>query len=240
MILRTNPELPARANLSSKEPASYNLGEGLKYVSEANGGPGPILNNDENDENHNGAAWSACNTDSYDHDQLRTPNQWPHSEEVYVNDFPQLEAESTSGTANPSKSQYQPLITRRQNPEIQYDLAAFRPLNSKPSLQIEKVIKSQKIKQDTGTDIGATPCLHGQSNQQGCTVYSYNIGIRSTNVFDPNHYQPLSCKKLDKYPVYIGLSDIPHQPQTTCTSKVPLSITCHEYEDFGGISSEVY
>ena len=204
MILRTNTKLPARASLGSVyqekqiESASCNLDEASKFIFESNGGLGPILNNGDD---IGAACRSACSTDPYDHDQLRihAPNQWPDSEDVYVN-VPQLEAQSTSEATNSSKSRYQPLIIRRRNPESQYDLAAFTPLNSEHSLQIEKALKSQKIK-DTNTG--------GQPNQEG---YSY-VGVQPTNVSDPNHYQPLSCKKKDKDPIYVGLSDIPHQSQ---------------------------
>ena len=86
-----NTKQPARASLSSGyqekqiESASCNHDEASNFIFEANGGLGPILNNGDDI----GAAWSACNTDPYDHDQLHihAPNQWPHSEDVYVN-FP--------------------------------------------------------------------------------------------------------------------------------------------------------
>ncbi len=230
MNLCTLPELPATAYQEKQKVSAYNIGETLTLASEANGGP--ILSSDENSEDHNGAAgWSACSTDPFYHDQLHASNlESSESGDVYVNvDCPQLETQLTSVSQIRPNSDYQglyqPLITRRQDAESQYDLAAFRPLNSAPSLQIEKAAKSQEIKQDTDTDTGATSCLHGQPILEESTIYS--------NVPDAlsNHYQPLVFKKQDKDPVYVGLSDGPHQPRTMCTSKVSLSITRHEYED---------
>ena len=85
MILRTNTKLPARASLGSVyqekqiESASCNLDEASKFIFEANGGLGPILNNGDN---IGAACRSACSTDPYDHGQLsiHAPNQWPHQQ----------------------------------------------------------------------------------------------------------------------------------------------------------------
>jgi hypothetical protein len=225
--LCTLSELPATAYQEKQKVSACNVGETLTLASEANGDP--ILNSDENSEDHSDAARSACNTDPFYHDQLHASNlDSSDSGDVYVN-CPQLETQLTSVSQirpnSDSQCLYQPLITSRQDAESQYNLAAFRPLNSAPSLQIEKAAKSQKIKQDIDTDTGATSCLHGRPILEGSTIYS--------NVSDAlsNHYQPLASKKQDKDPVYVGLSDDPHQPRAMSTSKVSLSITCDEYED---------
>ena len=248
------PELPARAYLEDidfvskefdfffkrkprdqeKQKASAcinDVSKTLKFVSETN--EIPALNSDENNEDQNSAALSAYNIDPCNHDQLLASNQCSNPEsDVYVN-CPPLEAQQTSASqqaTNSSEVQYQPLITRTQNPGSHYDLAAFRPLHFEPSrspLQIQEAVKSQKFKKDT--DIDATPTYpHGQPIQEG--IYSY-VDVRPPNVpTSDDHYQPLSCKKRDKPRFYVGLNINPQQPSEICSSKVSGSIACDDYE----------
>jgi hypothetical protein len=97
--LCTSPELPATAYQEKQKVSAYNnIDETLTLASEASGGP--ILNSDENSEDHNGADWYQ--------DQLHASNLESSDSDVYVN-YPQLEAQLTSVSHIRPSSDYQSL-----------------------------------------------------------------------------------------------------------------------------------
>ena len=243
MIFRTNPELPARAYLEDtdfvskefdlffkrnqeKQKAESMCGNGAstsetpKFVLDSEANESPILNSDDTTGDQNGATMSVSNTYPCDRYQPLLFSQPSNPGDVYVN-HSLLEAPHTSTSqwaTDSSEGQYQPLITRQQDPRSRYDLVAFKPFTRPLRSSLQKILKDE---QDIDAAIKSTP--HPRDGFIGEAINSH-INFQSPNTSDcspiSDHYQPLSSMKRDKDPVYVGLNINPQQP---CTSEVSAS-----------------